>query len=130
MVKTAKGIKRVEAAVQRGAVRWIYETYDGVKVVATLNENNRHCMDMGCDDGITDLILFWTPPVEPYIMHTLFLELKKSEGKLQPNQKDWAASYHEGWAANNTYYACAYGFKQVREIITCIVHQCMLKQHK
>ena len=117
----------MEASIQRAVVRWIRETYGHVKCVATLNENNRHCMDMGCDDGIVDLPIHWTPPGD--VMHTLWLELKRCDGSLQENQKEWAADYQENYAARNTYYATAYGFLHAQRIIACIIHECMLKKH-
>lgn len=124
MVKQAP--KRAEAAIQRAVVDWVRREWPMVKVVATLNENNRHCMNMGCDDGITDLILMWTPMD---VMHTLFLELKTKNGTLQPNQQEWSAAYHIGWAGTNTHYATAYGFEHACKIIACILLVTMLEKH-
>ena len=104
--------KNVEGAIQRALVRWIHETYPHIKVVATLNENNRHCMDMGCDDGITDLILF--DRVDG-VLHVFFHELKKLKGTLQPNQVDWEIDYVMRYASSNTHYAVGYGFEQSKK---------------
>jgi len=119
--------KRVESAIQRAVVRWVAGTYDHVKVVATLNENNKHCMDMGCDLGITDLIIHWTVDGT---MYTLFLELKTTTGSLQESQEDWAFDYQYHYAATNTYYGTAFGYEKAIEIIACVIDSCMLKKHK
>lgn len=105
-------MKRAETAIQRHLVRWLRERYPHVGVVATLNENNRHCMDMGCEVGITDLILRWGKD-EDNVEHIFYLELKVKKGKLNPDQIEWANNWRR---RSNTYYAVAYGFSDAKRI--------------
>lgn len=103
--------KKVEAAIQRALVAWIRENYPSVEILATLNENSRHQIDMGCDVGITDLLIF--KPVQN-VKHIFYLELKTQTGKLHASQKKWAARYTP---YENTHYGVAYGFADAREQI-------------
>jgi hypothetical protein len=111
---------RIEASIQRHLVAWIKETYPQAKCIATLNENNRHCMDMGCDEGITDLLIMERRT--DGLLWMLFLELKKKKGKLSESEIKWAKDYHINFASKNTVYAVAYGFSAAKEIIEQFFH--------
>lgn len=104
--------RRIEASIQRHLVKWLEEEFPHVRIVATLNENNRHCMDMGCQEGITDLLLFWEPNGDG-IEHIFYLELKTKTGKLSDPQIEWAEKRP---IRSNTHYAVAYGFSQAKDI--------------
>jgi len=110
-------IKRAEAAIQRAVVSWVPATWPErrVKVVANLNENSRHQMDMGVDVGRVDLEL---EERRDGVLHILYLELKTRDGALHGSQIAWATEYHEHYAASNTHYDVAYGFTDAKEKIT------------
>lgn len=107
--------KNIEAAIQRALVIWIKETYPKVRVHATLNELARQHITMGCDVGIPDLLLFER---RGKIMHAMFLELKKTKGKLSESQIDWHEHYCSDLKSSNTNYAVVYGFLAAQEAIT------------
>lgn len=105
---------RIEAAIQRDLVSWIRSDVPQIhRIVATLNENNRRCMDMGCEEGITDLLLFRE---RNQIEEIFYLELKTKTGKLSPAQKDWRATKYKDQLLN-THYAVAYGFQHAKDLI-------------
>lgn len=107
-----KAKKRVEDSIQRHLVAWMKEEYPNVKVIATLNEDSRTRVDMGCDIGITDLILMRR---DGEMLAVFFLELKTKTGRLSESQKDWAADYADAFASVNTHYDVAYGFSDAKE---------------
>lgn len=105
---------RVEASIQRHLVAWIRSEYPSIKVVATLNENSRTQIEMGCDVGITDLILL---DRHDGVLFVFFLELKTKKGKLSQSQKDWQEDYINRYESANATYDVAYGFSQAKEKI-------------
>lgn len=106
-------MKRVEAAIQRELVRWIKETFPHVRMQATLNENSRNQMDMGCEKGIPDLLLFLTVGD---VCHVIFFELKRMKGRLSEDQKEWRKP-----AGTNTHYGLGYGLIESKEVLTKII---------
>ena len=110
----------VESAIQRAVVDWVKNNYPMVMVQATLNENSRDAMALGCTKGITDLLLFYTPSEGP--MCVIFLELKTKKGRLLPSQTEWVRDWYGGrLKADNTHYALAYGFSEAKEAIKKIL---------
>jgi hypothetical protein len=110
-------MKKVEAAIQRALVEWIGKTYPYVMVQATLNENSRHAIDMGCCVGIPDLLLFWR---KGDTMHVLFLELKTKhkKSKVRDTQVEWYKNNYKKLEGVNTHYAVAKGFSEAKKEIT------------
>lgn len=106
-----KSPRRIEASIQRALVAWLRSTYQHVRIIATLNENNRHCMNMGCEEGAPDLVLLWEG--SDGLEHILDLELKTKTGKRSDAQVTWEQNRH---ARSNTHYAVAYGFEQAKNI--------------
>lgn len=102
---------RIEASIQRAVVAYTRDKHPDVMIQATLNENSRHAMDMGCSPGITDLILFI---VRHKTLYVLFLELKKKKGKLSSSQITWADNRP---LADNCSYAVGYGYHEAISII-------------
>ena len=115
--KQAKGRigprRAIENAIQRAYVAWIRDGWPDVKVIATLNENSMHCMDLGCDLGITDLILMKRHRAGA--LRLLFQELKTLTGDLQQSQIDWKAAYDSTWSSSNTAYVVSYGFEKAKQ---------------
>ena len=109
-----KSRSNIEAAIQRAGVDWVKKTHADVKIIATLNENSRHHIGMGCDVGITDLMLMKRVGG---VLYVFFLELKKKKGVLSKSQKDWRIDYECRFAGNNTRYDVAYGFDEMKEKI-------------
>lgn len=78
-------------------------------------------MDMGCEEGSTDLLLR-RRKADGYL-HILFLELKTTDGTLSPSQIDWVADYYSRFASRNTTYAVAYGFSEAKEVVSAWVEE-------
>lgn len=107
--------KKVEAAIQRALIDWIGNNYRHVMVQATLNENSRNYMNMGCTVGIPDLLIFWR---KNGVMQVMFLELKTKKGKLSKSQINWKDAWYDSLLKEkNTHYAVAYGFGQAKDIL-------------
>jgi hypothetical protein len=109
--------KKVEASIQRALVEWISRNYPHVMVQATLNENSRHAIDMGCCVGIPDLLLFWR---KNDIMHVIFLELKTKQknSKMRDTQVEWYRNEYKKLEGANTHYAVARGFSEAKKEVT------------
>lgn len=109
-------MNKKEAAIQRAIVRWIKDEYPNhwIKVCAPQNENSRMHADMGMDKGCPDLILSTT---YDDVYHVFYLELKASNGRLLDSQKKWAEEFEKHYAASNTSYDVAYGFKEAKIMI-------------
>lgn len=113
MATKSRSKRRVEDSIQRHLVAWIRSEYPEIKVIATLNEDSRTRVDMGCDIGIPDLILMRRVGG---VLLVFFLELKTKTGRLSDSQKDWAADYAARFACeSNTNYDVAYGFSAAKE---------------
>lgn len=110
-------VKRVESAIQRAVVDWVWTKHPGIGLHATLNEHgyDRGGKTLGADEGITDLIL-WKR--HERILHLLFLELKQKKGKLSESEEEWAENYSTNMEARNTSYAMACGFSAAKNVIT------------
>lgn len=106
-------VKRIEASIQRALVDWIKNNHSEIMMQATLNENSRHAMDMGCTAGIPDLLLFRRAED---VLHVMFLELKTTQGKLSKPQTEWVRDdYDVRLKSSNTHYAVAYGFSDAKK---------------
>lgn len=107
----------MESAIQRALVSYlktISSRSSPIKVIATLNEDSRHKLDMGVDVGCADLIL--CRRIENILL-MLFLELKRKTGTLQKSQLDWGVDFDENFAAINATRAIAYGYDQAIQLI-------------
>lgn len=111
---------KIEAAIQSSLIHWIHARYPEVMVTATQNENSYREREQIGSIGITDLILFKriNELSGEKTLHTLFLELKKTKGKLQPSQIDWNKVYDLQFISSNSRRAVAYGYIHAKEIIS------------
>jgi hypothetical protein len=107
---------KVERAIQRALVHYLKTTpsCSKIKVCAPMNENSKHCLDMGVDVGCTDLIL-GTRVGSLY--HILYLEIKTKNGELSPSQIGWNAEFDEIYASENCCRQVAYGYHEGIRII-------------
>lgn len=111
--------KSTEAAIQRALVAWLGDHYKYVMVQATLNENSRTHMGMGCTVGIPDLLLFWRCNGT---LNVLFLELKTKTGRLSQSQTGWKSAWYDCFiVAPNSHYAVAHGFGAAKKVIEKII---------
>lgn len=112
--------KKTESAIQRALVDWLASNYRHVMVQATLNENSRNYMSMGCTVGIPDLMLFWR---RGGILQVMFLELKTKTGRLSKSQTGWKEAWFDALLKEkNAHYAVAYGFSDAKNILEAVLH--------
>jgi hypothetical protein len=111
--------KKTESAIQRALVDWLTNNYRHVMVQATLNENSRNYMGMGCTVGIPDLIIFWR---RFGVLQVLFLELKTKKGRLSNSQTGWKSAWYDSLLKEkNAHYAVAYGFSDAKNILEAVL---------
>lgn len=98
-------------------MRWICKEISSpfeIKVAASQNENSRHAVDLGMDVGEPDLRL--STRVNG-IYHIFYLELKKTKGKLSPDQIKWNNRFDVWFASYNAKRDVAYGLVEAKEKI-------------
>lgn len=114
MATKYRSSRRIEATIQKEAVRKIREKYPFLLIHATLNELARNHVDMGIDVGIPDLLLMGR---NDNLLHVFFLEIKTKTGKMRDTQIEWADKYAMTLCATNTCYGVAYGYLELLELV-------------
>ena len=106
----------IERAIQKALVSYLRTKYHGsnLKIAANNNEHARHAVDLGVDVGSADLTLSTRVG---NITHFLYLEIKKTKGRLKPAQIEWNTDFDANFAADNCERAVGYGLAECREII-------------
>jgi len=108
--------RNIESAIQRQLVIWLHK--QGLEVVGYKAEGSKSGLTgkldklSGVTAGFPDLMIF---KQVRSITHTLHLELKTKNGKLNKNQIKW---HSEFIPSGNRKLATAYGLTQAQEIIT------------